>query len=194
MVRGGRRKTVDPDQAEKYRRVGAALVESARALLTVADEGDRFGNAIGIVAVHAAIAYTDALTVSYAGFKSTEGDHRKAADALQGALTHRAEPGKLTLLRSILGVKDEVSYAGTFYRVEDAERVLTRTLEFAAWAEELLRRRGPMSRVQVISEARVLSQCGVHDAATRRSMSAWMAGHGWSRSMDRTVIRCPCSR
>jgi hypothetical protein len=143
MIKRGQRKPVDPGQAEKYRRVGASLVESARALLTVADEGDRFGNAIGIVAVHAAIAYTDALTISFGGFKSTEGEHRKAADALQAALTHRIDPGKLALLRAILGTKDEVSYAGTYYRVEDAGRVLEKTIEYAAWAEELLRARGP---------------------------------------------------
>lgn len=98
MVKRGQRRSTDPSQAAKYRRVGAALVESARVLQTVAEEGDRFGNAIGIVAVYAAIAYTDALTIAHAGYCSTKGDHRKAADALQAALTHRVEPPKLALL------------------------------------------------------------------------------------------------
>ena len=146
MVGRGSRKTVDRSQAEKYRRVGAALIESARALQTVADEEDRFGNAIGIVAVHAAVAYTDALTIQFAEFKSTEGDHRKAADALLAALTHRADPDKVSLLRSVLGAKDEVSYSGTFYRLADAGKLLSRTIEFAAWAEEMYHRRPPHNR------------------------------------------------
>lgn len=143
MVGRSQRKAVDPSQSDKYRRVGGSLLESARALLTVADEGDRFGNAIGIIAVHAAIAYTDALTIAFGGFKSTDGDHRKAADALLTAMANRLEPTTVTLLRTIVGVKDEVSYGGTYYRVVDAERVLERTIKYSEWAEEMLMRRGP---------------------------------------------------
>lgn len=90
MVRSGSAKDVDPSQAEKYRRVGASLLASARALEGVAVGGDPYGNAIGVVAVHAAIAYNDALTIAFRGIRSTEGDHRKAADVLQRALGHRA--------------------------------------------------------------------------------------------------------
>jgi hypothetical protein len=73
MVARGSRKDIDKAQAEKYRRVGAALLESARVLAEVAADGDSFGNAIAVVAVHACIAYNDALSIAWRGVKSTEG-------------------------------------------------------------------------------------------------------------------------
>jgi hypothetical protein len=136
MVRRGSRKTVDPNDAEKYRQVAASLLNSAGALCLIAGEGDPYGNAIGIISIHAAIAYADALAVAYGGFKSTEGDHRKAVQALQAALTHRAEPGKLRLLEKLLSRKDEISYGGSYYRLADARAMLDHAREFGAWAEE----------------------------------------------------------
>ncbi len=74
MVTRGSRKEVDRGQAEKYRRVGAALLESARTLEELATESDSYGNAIAVVALHACIAYNDA----WKGVQSTEGDHTRA--------------------------------------------------------------------------------------------------------------------
>jgi hypothetical protein len=141
MVRIGRAKDVDPSEAEKYRRVGESLLASARALEAVAVVGDPYGNAIGVVAVHSAIAYNDALCISFAGFKSTEGDHRKAADLLQRALKGRAEPGEVARLRSILALKDRVSYAGHLYRLDEAGSLLRDAEAFGAWAEQLYQER-----------------------------------------------------
>jgi hypothetical protein len=137
MVRRGSAKDVDPSQSEKYRRVGASLLASARALEAVAVPGDPYGNAIGVVAVHAAIAYNDALTIAYRGLKSTEGDHRKAADVLQRALGHRARAEEVDRLRSILTLKDRISYAGQFYTLDEARTLLRSAEAFAAWAEGL---------------------------------------------------------
>jgi hypothetical protein len=141
MVRIGSAKDVDPSQAEKYRRVGASLLASARALEAIAVAGDPYGNAIGVVAVHAAIAYNDALCIAFAGLKSTEGDHRKAADVLKRALKSRAEPGQAERLRSILGVKERVSYAGLYYALDEARSLLREAETFGAWAEQMYRER-----------------------------------------------------
>ena len=75
MVARANRKSVDKAQAEKYRRVGAALLESATVLSELATDADSFGNAIAVVAVHACIAHDDALSIAWKGVKSTEGDH-----------------------------------------------------------------------------------------------------------------------
>jgi hypothetical protein len=141
MVRIGSAKDVDPSQAEKYRRVGASLLASARALEAVAVAGDPYGNAIGVVAVHSAIAYNDALCIAFASLKSTEGDHRKAADVLKRALKSRAEPVQAERLRSILGTKDRVSYAGQFYALDEARSLLSEAETFGAWAEQMYRER-----------------------------------------------------
>ena len=92
MVRSSSSKQIDRSQAERYRRVGVSLLASAQALEAVAVEGDPYGNAVGVVAIHSAIAYNDALTLAFRGIKSTEGDHRKAADVLQRAMGSRAVP------------------------------------------------------------------------------------------------------
>jgi len=136
MVRSGISKAVDRSQAERYRHVAASLLARAQALEAIATAGDPYGNAVGVVAIHAAIAYNDALTVAYRGIKSTEGDHRKAADVLQRALGHRASPEQVDRLRSILLYKDRISYGGQFYRLDEACRLLREVEVFCAWAGE----------------------------------------------------------
>ena len=102
MVKRGRRKTVDRHQAVKYIQVARALGKTLADLDTIADNGDRYGNAMGIVAVHSAIAYADALSIAFGGFKSAEGDHERTVDALKTALGHRMDPDQAQQLLAIV--------------------------------------------------------------------------------------------
>jgi hypothetical protein len=95
------------------------------------------------VAIHAAIAYTDALTVAYGGFKSTDGDHTRARNALQRALGQRADAGQLRTLTRILDAKSHASYSGSYYTLADGQRIFQELETFAAWAEELYQSRPP---------------------------------------------------
>lgn len=144
MVTGGQRKRTDRYQAQKYHRVARSLLQSASALMELASEGDLYGNAIAVLAIHAAISYNDALTISYGEVKSTEGQHTKAADLLIEALKGfdtKLVAARADQLRAILGSKDRVSYTGTFYRLEDAAQLLRQTADFAAWADAMYQRR-----------------------------------------------------
>jgi hypothetical protein len=141
MVRRGRRPAVDPAASVKYQRVAAALMKSASDLTELAADGGRYGNAIGIVAIHAAIAYADALSIRFGAFKSAEGDHLRAVDALTEALGDRADATAIRHLRRVLAQKDQVSYQGAYFTVADAKRLTADAQEFAAWAEDLLRYR-----------------------------------------------------
>ena len=143
MVARANRKEVDKAQAEKYRRVGAALLESAGVLAELATDADSFGNAIAVVAVHACIAYNDALSIAWRGVKSTEGDHARAADTLVYALGPVAAAEQVRQLRMVLSRKDHVSYQGSYYRVSDAARLLEQAGAFCAWAEDMYDRRPP---------------------------------------------------
>ena len=143
MVARGNRKDVDRAQAEKYRRVGAALLESANVLAELATDGDSYGNAIAVVAVHACIAYNDALSIAWKGVKSTEGDHSRAVDTLVFALGNLAVAERVRQLRSVLSRKDEVSYQGSYYRVGEAVHLLQQAAAFCAWADDLYDRRPP---------------------------------------------------
>jgi hypothetical protein len=142
MVSRGRRRTVDRSQAVKYRNVGSALLRSAQDLEEVAGDDARYGNAISVIAIHAAIAYNDAITIAHAGFKSTEGEHQKAPDALLAALK-QPSPAHVDLLRAVLKKKDAVSYQGEYQTMADAVAILRRAERFCAWAEEMYQHRPP---------------------------------------------------
>jgi hypothetical protein len=141
MVKRGRRKRMDPSLAVKYHRVAKALERSATDLCDLAQDGDGYGNAVAIIAIHASIAHCDALSIAYGGFKSAEGNHERAAESLLAALGSRALPQQIKVLRSIISEKDTVSYQGVYYTVEDARGVLGRLREFAEWADEMYQQR-----------------------------------------------------
>ena len=137
MVKRSRAKRVDPAQGLRYRAVGEALLRSARAMVELSDLDRYYGNAIAIVCIHAVIAYNDALTVAFDGVKSTEGEHARAADVLQSALGSRASPEMVKLARSLLTLKDRVSYQGQYFSVEEAGQLFRRAEEFCTWAERM---------------------------------------------------------
>jgi hypothetical protein len=141
MVKRGDRKQVDRALADKYRRVGASLLESAQALAEIATDSDSYGNAIAVVAVHACIAYNDALSIAWKGVKSTDGDHTRAPDTLLFALSHQAPAERVRQLRTVVAKKDHVSYQGTYYRMDEATRLLADAAGFCGWAEEIYDRR-----------------------------------------------------
>lgn len=141
MVTRGNRKEVDRGLAERYRRVGASLIGTARVMAELSSDSDSFGNAIAVVAVHACIAYNDALSIAWRGVKSTDGDHARAADTLIFALGHMAAAEQVRRLRTVLSSKDHVSYQGAYYRISDAVPLLEQAGRFCDWAEHLYDRR-----------------------------------------------------
>ena len=142
MVSRGRRKTVDRHQAAKYRNVASALLRSAQDLEELGPDDARYGNAIAVIAIHAAIAYNDAITIAYGGFKSTDGEHEKAPDALIAALKN--PPAEYVhLLRTIVKKKDTVSYQGEYQTMRDAATILRRAEQYSAWGEQMYQNRPP---------------------------------------------------
>ncbi len=139
MVKLGKTTQVDRHQALKYIAVGEALHRTAQDLAELAEP--RYGNGMAIVAIHAAIAYTDALTIAFRGIKSTNGDHTRAAAVLQHALGHRADEAQVRRLRAILNAKSHASYSGSYYTIENARAILERTNEFIAWAKAVYEER-----------------------------------------------------
>lgn len=74
--------------------------------------------------------------------KSTEGDHRKAADVLKKALGYHARPEQGDRLRSILSLKGRISYGG--HSLHWTKPASARSAEvFCAWAETLYVERPP---------------------------------------------------
>lgn len=140
MVRLGSTTTEDPSRAAKYLSLGRLLHRNGQELEAISET--RYGNGLAIIAIHAAIAYTDALTISFRGIKSQDGDHGRAADVLAHALGQRREQdGQVNRLRRILQAKSDVSYSGQYYTLDEGRRILGETSEFIRWAEEMLANR-----------------------------------------------------
>lgn len=141
MVNVGKTRHTDRSQATKYIRVARALHSTARDLRAVASEGDTYGNAMAIIAIHAAISYADALSIALREIKSIDGNHSMAVPALQHALGHRADPRQCKRLQNIVNQKDAVSYQGEYYTLEDAAAVVDEVDVFAEWALSVFEQR-----------------------------------------------------
>ena len=115
-----------------------ALRKSVEDLISIADDGDVYGNAIGISAIHACIAYGDALCIKHGGFKSSEGEHVRAVEALREALGYRVEENALKAFRRVLAQKDQISYQGDYYTVADARGLVDDMTAFCDWATAVL--------------------------------------------------------
>jgi hypothetical protein len=123
--------------AAKFAQVGDAFLTSAQALSDVAGGDEHYGNAIALLAIHAAIAWSDALSIAYAEQRSTDGDHLQAVKVLRGALGAKLPDTQETRLRRIIASKDEVSYQGAYYPLKDGRALLERAQLFATWGRKL---------------------------------------------------------
>lgn len=141
MVNVGKTRHTPRSQAMRYIRVARALHSTARDLRDVAADGDTYGNAMAIIAIHAAIAYADALSIAFREIKSIDGNHSMAVPALQHALGHRADARQCRRLANIIDQKNAVSYQGEYYTLEDAARVVDEVGAFAEWALALFEQR-----------------------------------------------------
>ena len=103
----------------------------------VADEEAPYGNAIALLAIHAAISYSDALSIAHGELKSTD-EHTKAVEALRSVLKAKLTARRAKELRKILVEKDAVSYQGSYYTLSEGRRILRVAESFCAWAGEIL--------------------------------------------------------
>ena len=140
VVKRSSTRRVDRGEAPKYAEAGRVFLESARALSTVADDGAPYGNAIALLGIHAAISYTDALSIGFGERKSGD-QHAKAVDTLRSILGARLPDDKAKVLRKILIEKDSVSYQGTYYTLADGQKLLELAESYCQWAMETLQHR-----------------------------------------------------
>lgn len=141
MIRRSRTRTVDRLSAGKYQQVGRAFIDAADALSTVAGEDETYGNAVGLLSIHAAIAYSDAVSIAYGARKSTEGDHEHAVSVLRSVLNTRLPNEMHSLLLSLVKAKDGVAYQGKYYPLREGRGLLDKATRFAQWADNVYQQR-----------------------------------------------------
>lgn len=134
-MRRTQRKNMDPVESVRYHAVAERLLETAQALRDLDD--DTFANGLGIVAVHAAIAMCDAVTIRIGGCKSTIGEHDDAA-ALLASTVANVPDAAMRGLRDALQEKTRYSYVGRLVRMDDAGRLLAGVERFFTWARTQL--------------------------------------------------------
>ncbi len=101
MTRKGTAKRVDATFAVRRLKFGRAYLNAAGNEVLLTAPGDIGNPAISQI-VNAAIAFTDALTATYAG-RTNQRDHAAAVEALRDALDNRLPNAQETNLRRILG-------------------------------------------------------------------------------------------
>jgi hypothetical protein len=97
-------------------------------------------NAAGMLIVHSAIAYSDAISIKNKGIK-IKGENHYEIIYLLDDIIHASDEKKKAInhLKSIIDNKNRVSYSGDVYSKKDIDLLWKHFERFKAWAEKLLR-------------------------------------------------------
>ncbi len=139
MTRNGPSKPSDARHGANRLVIARGFLEAAQLQVDSAKVGT-MGNPIAATVVNAAIAYTDALTATFAN-KINQNDHAAVVKTLRDALGNRLPKAQETRLTRILGNKDLAQYGGRFMLLSDAEALLEQLKEYAQWVESEMARR-----------------------------------------------------
>ena len=134
MPRKTTRKQVNKASFSKYKQVAENFYSGA----DVAKEYE-YWNAAGVLIVHSAIAYADAVTIKYGGVKSQGEDHNQVVTLLKEILTTSDENKKAFIhLEKIIAQKTSVSYSGDVFVLKDIDNLWKNLERFRSWAESVL--------------------------------------------------------
>ena len=135
MVRKSIRVSIDRSKSANYKLVAKNFNQGAK----LASNHDYF-NAAGVLMVHAAIAYADALTIKYVGAKSKGEDHHEVISLLEEVFPLNDDRRKsLNHLNAIIEHKNAVSYSGDVYDKKDIDQLWKHLERFKSWAITLLK-------------------------------------------------------
>ena len=135
MVRKKVRKKVDKIKSKDYKKVAVSFFGGAEVAMEY-----EYWNAAGLLIVHSAIAYSDAISIKFGGVKSQGEDHNQTVTLLKEILATSDENQKAyTHLEKIIAHKTSVSYSGDVYYRKDVENLWKIFERFKRWAEFLLK-------------------------------------------------------
>lgn len=98
-----------------------------------------YWNAAGVLIIHAAIAYTDAITIKVGGVKSQGEDHMAAVDLLREVVV-LGEDGQRAVnhLARMIEQKNIISYSGEIYIRAEIEKLRKQLERYKEWAVSIL--------------------------------------------------------
>jgi hypothetical protein len=134
MTRKTQRVSVERIKSADYKKVAQNFYKGAE----LAGEYE-YWNVCGVLIVHAAIAFGDAVTIKYGGVKSKGENHHSLVQLLDELITPSAEKkNALAHLSKIIDHKNAVSYSGDVYEEKDIRQLWKNFDRFRLWAEKLL--------------------------------------------------------
>jgi len=136
VARRGRRSSVPRNRYKQYQTVAEHFFAAANQALEL-----EHWTAAGLLIVHSAIAYADALCIQQSGQKSSGENHEDAVALLDEVVAGGDEKTKaVNQLRRMIEEKTKVSYLGDLYSSAQAEELWKRLKRFRTWAETVLNR------------------------------------------------------
>lgn len=126
-----------------YRDRAESFFNSMRSLVELGDEDFRcldgdYTSSVVLLAVHAAISFSDAVLVTATGTPSS-GSHDSAADLLAKAIkANKLDPLPIARFRRLIKQKHACAYGPKPLRRTDAESARLNVEAFASWAYEVL--------------------------------------------------------
>ncbi|HEY5122876.1 MAG TPA: hypothetical protein VIK14_03995 [Ignavibacteria bacterium] len=134
MVKIFKKTTISKTKANDYQIVAKNFFGGAK----VASEFE-YWNAAGVLIVHSAIAYGDAVTIKFGSVKSKGENHQDLVNLIDSLVAQSEEKKKaLMQLSKILDHKNFVSYSGDIYERKDIDKLWKFLERFILWAENML--------------------------------------------------------
>lgn len=130
------RKSVPRHNFKKYLDVAEHFYQAAKDSMEL-----DYWTASGVLIVHSAIAFSDALCIKLSGIKSVGENHEDVVSLLESTVGNSDEKFlALNQLRRIIEEKTKVSYLGELYTSAQTREMWKRLERFRKWSLEILLR------------------------------------------------------
>lgn len=136
MAKRKGRKSVERDYYSKYQKVAEHFYNAASDSMEL-----EYWTAAGVLIVHSAIAFTDALCIKLGGIKSIGENHEDAIALVESIVGDSEEKSKaINQLKRLIEEKTKVSYLGELYTSSRTKEMWKRLERFRKWALNILER------------------------------------------------------
>lgn len=113
----------------------------AGAMQLCQDDMSAYASAAGLLAVHCAISYNDAVLIGLGGTRPRGENHREAIAALKRACTKaKIEQQGISQLQKLLSAKTDISYGDKQVVDQQTTALCNAAKRFETWAERVLQR------------------------------------------------------
>lgn len=96
-------------------------------------------NAAGVLYIHSAIAYADAITIKLGSIKSSGDNHYQVIHLLESVVPpNRADKKAITNFKSLIDHKNLISYTGDIYHKKDIDKIMRYFNKYKDWVNLIL--------------------------------------------------------